>query len=324
MNSPRCALGKNGRQAVQPDEPAWAEVGRLDPNGECKASCELIPGRAVRLSARIIRVTANNSGMMTGPGTNTYLIGGGTTNEWTVIDPGPLDAQHVEAILSAAPGPIRRIFVTHTHNDHSPATLSLKAKTGAMVYGQMAAFAHHQDASFVPDQVLRGTERIALPGNTTLRVIHTPGHASNHLCYLLEQEKTLFTGDHIMQGTTVIINPPDGNMAAYLASLRSLLHEDIEWLAPGHGFLMAQPQRAMHWIIEHRLQREAKIVAALRATGPVTASELLKQVYRDVSERLHGVAMRSLLAHLIKLQEDGLAVETSEQWSLRPSLTSSG
>lgn len=317
---PRCAQGSQGNQLVQPDHPAWAELGRLDPQDTGSASCELIPGRAVRLSTRLMRVTANNRSMMTGPGTNTYLLGGGLSNEWAVIDPGPLDANHVDAIVSAAPGAIRWIFVTHTHSDHSPATPLLKQKTGATVYGQLAAFPHHQDATFAPEQMLSGNERIALPGDTTLRVIHTPGHASNHLCYLLEQEKTLFTGDHIMQGTTVIINPPDGNMATYLDSLRALLDEDIEWLAPGHGFLMAQPQRTMEWIIDHRLQREAKIIAALQA-GPIALEDLLHKVYRDVPERLLGVAMRSLLAHLIKLREDRLAVEIGEQWSLRPLLT---
>jgi glyoxylase-like metal-dependent hydrolase (beta-lactamase superfamily II) len=157
-------------------------------------------------------------------------------------------------------------------------------------------------------------ERIALCPQATLRVIHTPGHASNHLCYLLEEEKTLFTGDHVMQASTVVINPPDGDMAAYLDSMRALLHEDIEWFAPGHGFLMAQPQKALHALIAHRLKREAKVLAAVREHGPATMEQLLPIVYDDVDHRILPVAARSLLAHLDKLRGDGAAVEATGHW----------
>jgi len=252
---------------------------------------------------------------MTGPGTNTYLIGGGDTNEWAVIDPGPLGEGHVRAVVGAAPGPIRWIFATHTHVDHSPATVLLKELTGATVHGRLPDHREWQDATFTPDVALTGGERFALPGDTTLRAIHTPGHASNHICYLLEEEKTLFTGDHVMQASTVVINPPDGDMAAYLASLRALLAEDLEWLAPGHGFLMAEPQRAIEWIIAHRLKREAKVVDALAAHA--TADALLPVVYDDVPTRLHPMAMRSLTAHLQKLRADGRAAEQDGRWSLR-------
>jgi glyoxylase-like metal-dependent hydrolase (beta-lactamase superfamily II) len=187
----------------------------------------------VRLSLRLIRVTANNGNMMTGPGTNTYLVGGGAENEWAVIDPGPLGEHHVRAVVDAAPGPIRWIFATHTHVDHSPATVLLKSLTGARVHGRLPDHREWQDATFAPEIALQGGERFELPGSTTLRAIHTPGHASNHICYLLEEEKLLFTGDHVMQASTVVINPPDGDMAAYIASLRALLEEDLEWLAPG-------------------------------------------------------------------------------------------
>jgi glyoxylase-like metal-dependent hydrolase (beta-lactamase superfamily II) len=270
----------------------------------------------VRLSPRLIRVTANNGSLMTGPGTNTYLLGGGARNEWAVIDPGPLDAEHVAAVLAAAPGPIRWIFATHTHNDHSPACLPLKAHTGAQVFGRVAAHPQWQDASFAPDVALHGGERIALPGGTTLRAIHTPGHASNHLCYLLEEEKTLFTGDHVMQLSTVVINPPDGDMAAYVASLRELLDEDLEWLAPGHGFLMAEPKRAIEAIIAHRLRREAKVVGALRELPGSTPQELLPTVYADVPVKMHPMARRSLQAHLLKLRSDGTARDVEDRWTL--------
>ena len=319
---PRVGAGSRGMRPVIPDEPAYAELGRLDPAGLGTASYELQPGVAVRLSARLIRVTANNGNMMTGPGTNTYLIGGGAANEWAVIDPGPPDAAHVEAILAAAPGPIRWIFVTHTHQDHSPATVALKARTGAQVLGRVADHPQWQDLSFEPDTHLEGGERFTLPGPdgaaSTLLAVHTPGHASNHLCYLLEEEKLLFTGDHVMQASTVVINPPDGDMAAYIASLRSLCELDLDWLAPGHGFLMAQPRRAMEAIVAHRLKREAKVLAAVRELGPADAEALLAGVYADVPARLHPMALRSLSAHLFKLRDEMSVVETDGVWSLPP------
>ena len=314
---PRVAGGSAGFRPVMPDEPAWAELGRIDPAGHGHASYDIVPGRAVRLSARVIRVTAGNGNAMTGPGTNTYLVGSGESGcDWAVIDPGPADDAHVEAVVAAAPGPITRIFVTHTHNDHSPATPALKARTGAHVLGLAPLHREWQDTSFVADTTLRGGERLALGSSVHLRTIHTPGHAANHLCYLLEEEKLLFTGDHVMQMSTVVINPPDGDMAAYIASLRSLLALDLEWLAPGHGFLMARPRAAMEAVIAHRLRREAKVVAAMREGGPSAAGELLPVVYADVPQRLHPMALRSLTAHLLKLRADGTASEAAGVWAL--------
>ena len=318
---PRVGSGHEGMRPVLPDEPAWAEIGRLDPAGHGTSCYDIQVGTKVRLSPRVIRVTANNGSMMTGPGTNTYLIGGGPRNEWAVIDPGPLVESHVAAILAAAPGPIRWIFATHTHSDHSPACVPLKARTGALVHGRIAAHPQWQDASFAPDVVLEGGERFELPApdglTATLLAIRTPGHASNHICYLLEEEKLLFTGDHVMQQSTVVINPPDGDMAAYIASLRELSHRDLEWLAPGHGFLMANPAQAMQGIVAHRLRREAKVVAAMQALGPADADALLARVYDDVPPRLHAMALRSLTAHLCKLRDDGTALESDGRWTLR-------
>ena len=287
------------------------------PPAMAMAATTSCPTDPVRLSERVIRVTAGNGSIMTGPGTNTYLVGGGPSNEWAAIDPGPALAEHVEAILAAAPGPITRIFATHTHTDHSPATVALKARTGATVHGLAARHREWQDASFVPDVTLHGGERIELVPGTTLAAIHTPGHASNHLCYLLEEEKTLFTGDHVMQMSTVVINPPDGDMRAYIESLRSLLALDLDWLAPGHGFLMAEPRQAMEKVIAHRLGREAKVLEALRALAPATSGTLLERVYADVPPRLHPMALRSLTAHLLKLRDDGVAAERDGEWALR-------
>jgi glyoxylase-like metal-dependent hydrolase (beta-lactamase superfamily II)/8-oxo-dGTP pyrophosphatase MutT (NUDIX family) len=317
---PRVGTGTQGMRPVLPDEPAFAELGRIDPAGHGFACYDIQVATPVRLSQRLIRVTANNGSLMTGPGTNTYLIGGGARNEWAVIDPGPLDEMHIEAILAAAPGAIRWIFATHTHNDHSPACLPLKARTGATVYGRVAAHIEWQDTSFAPDVHLEGGERFELPGpdgqGSTLHAIHTPGHASNHICYRLEEEKLLFTGDHVMQLSTVVINPPDGDMAAYLGSLRQLIEHDLDWLAPGHGFLMANPRRAMEGIVAHRLKREVKVLDAMHTLGETDTDALLARVYDDVNPRLLAMAMRSLRAHLFKLRDEGVALEREGRWSL--------
>lgn len=312
LTMPRVARSAQGPRILLPDEPAYAEVARLDPHGRQDASCELLPGPAVRLSDRLWRVTAPNGSIMTGPGTNTYLVG--SEGHWTVVDPGPASVEHHQTVLAALArcgGRLERILVTHTHKDHSPAAAALAQATGAPVWGRRPLHAEWQDESFAPQREPAPGERIAAAPGCTLRVVPTPGHASNHLCYLLEEERTLLTGDHVMQGSTVVINPPDGDMQAYLDSLGALLELDLEWLAPGHGFLMAQPHRAIRRLIAHREQREAKVLAGLQASGPIAAQDLLGLVYEDVPVNRLPVAARSLLAHLLKLRADGLACESA-------------
>jgi glyoxylase-like metal-dependent hydrolase (beta-lactamase superfamily II) len=257
-------------------------------------------------------VIAPNPGMMTGPGTNTYLVGG---EELAVIDPGPAIDDHVQAVLAAGAGRIRWILCTHTHLDHSPAAAALKAATGAIVIGRPAPPHPGQDAAFAPDRVLGHGDRLMFAG-LTLRALHTPGHASNHLCFLLENTRMLFTGDHVMQGSTVVINPPDGNMRDYLASLELLLGEDALILAPGHGYLIGEPHREARRLIRHRLAREQKVVHALARLGAPDLDALVRAVYDDVPERLHGVARRSLSAHLEKLAAEARARGESGRWSL--------
>lgn len=317
VTMPRRAASPRGTfRVVLPDELAYAEVARLDPEGRGDVMAELVAGHPVRLSPHVVRVTAPNPGPMTGPGTNSYLVGDG--NAWTVIDPGPAMPAHVQALLdAAAPGRIERILVTHTHRDHSPAAAPLAQATGAPVYGRRAAHPEWQDEAFQPGRELEDGERLGIAPGVTLRVLHTPGHASNHLCFLLEEEKLLFTGDHVMQGSTVVINPPDGDMAAYLRALESLLAEDLEWLAPGHGFLVARPHDVLRALIAHRLRREAKVVAALRAAGDADLGALVPAVYDDVPATLHPLARRSLQAHLLKLAGDGLAEQRDERWRWR-------
>ena len=316
LNRPRVGQSAKGRTPVNLGDWAYAELGRIDPEGRGQASVELTPGKPVWLSPRVMRVTADNGSMMTGPGTNAYFIGAPGSDDWALLDPGPGDAAHVQALLAAAPGRITRILVTHTHKDHSPAAVAMREATGAPTMGRVADYPEWQDTDFQPQQVLADGDRLQLGQGVTLRVIHTPGHASNHLCYLLEEEKLLFTGDHLMQGSTVVINPPDGDMSVYIASLRRLLSEDLEWLAPGHGFLIDQPHAVVNKTIAHRLGREAKVLAALQAqAGPTSEAALVAAVYADTPKALHAMALRSLRAHLLKLRTDGRAsCDPSGDW----------
>jgi glyoxylase-like metal-dependent hydrolase (beta-lactamase superfamily II)/8-oxo-dGTP pyrophosphatase MutT (NUDIX family) len=320
-------LGRNAAGQVRPVLPhewAYAEIARLDPVGLGNVCFELPPLQPVRLSDRVTRITCDNGSVMTGPGTNTYLVREPGSSDVTVIDPGPDDANteaHLQAVLAAAaPGTIVQILVTHTHKDHSPAARRLAELTCAPLVGRVADHAQWQDAGFLPQHEPVDGERLQLGAATTLRAVTTPGHASNHVCWLLEEEGLLFTGDHVMQGSTVVINPPDGDMATYLASLEGLLAIDgLQWFAPGHGFLMASPQDEVRRLVAHRLAREAKVVAALRgAGGPATVDELVPVVYGDVPAARHGIAARSLTAHLLKLAQDGRARHDGEsgRWAV--------
>jgi len=303
------AQGPEGPKLFRRADPQYFEIHWCDPDETGQSSYEILPGLPKKLDRLVTRVTAPNPGMMTGPGTNSYLVG---EREVAVIDPGPAIDSHVAALLAAGAGRIRWILCTHTHLDHSPAAAALKAATGASVIGRRAPQGASQDRGFAPERVPEHGERLEL-GGVNLRALHTPGHASNHLCYMLEETKMLFTGDHVMQGSTVVINPPDGDMRAYLLALEALLEEDIAILAPGHGFLIGQPHRELRRLIAHRLAREAKVAAALGRLGRATLEELVLAVYDDVPARLHPVAARSLTAHLQKLVAEG-NVTSEDGW----------
>lgn len=315
MIMPRLARAAGRPAVIVPGEAAFDEIGAIDPTGRGDAHADLLAGRVVRLSPRILRVTAPNPGLMTGAGTNSYLVGDPETNRWTVIDPGPDDAAHLAALLAAAPGPIERILVTHTHPDHSPGAGALAHATGAPVLGQRPRHPEWQDGAFAPTRELFGGEQIILGPSTTLEVIHTPGHASNHLCYRLVEERLLFSGDHLMQGATVVIAPPDGDMAAYLQALNAVDALDLAWLAPGHGFLMARPREVVEAVRRHRLAREARVLAALQRLASGTLDALLPAAYPDTPSALQDVARLSLLAHLIKLEHDGQARREGDRWA---------
>jgi glyoxylase-like metal-dependent hydrolase (beta-lactamase superfamily II) len=263
----------------------------------------LTSGQLDEIAPGVRRLVARNPGFMTGPGTNTYLVG---TQLYAVIDPGPHDLVHIDRILEAAGGRVSAILATHTHPDHSPAVAALAQSTGAEVLGRGAPIHGRQDATFAPTRVLDDGDVVRV-GDLALRAIHTPGHASNHLCYLLEGTGMLFSGDHVMQGSTVVIGPPDGNMQVYLQSLARLQREPVTRIAPGHGTVIEDAQAEVARLIAHRLQREAKVVERLRRAGRATIDVLVASVYDDVDPRLHPVAKSSLFAHLLKLEADGRA-----------------
>ena len=261
----------------------------------------------------VVRVVAANPGVMTGPGTNSYLVGG---DELVVVDPGPDDPAHVDALVRAGDGRIRWIVVTHTHLDHAPAARPLAERTGAEQLG----FASRD--GFVADRLLADGDGLVGRG-WTLTAVHTPGHASNHLCFAYDRlpgahrgpapvgdappGRLLFTGDHVMGGSTVVINPPDGNMAHYLDSLRALtrLVPAVTAFAPGHGERIDDPSATVAALVEHRLAREAKVAQALVQRGTATVDELVPDVYGDVDEERWPIAARSLFAHLRALAEAG-------------------
>lgn len=308
---PRVSVNSQGRKVLSPGDFAYAEIGRIDPEGRGTSWSEIIPGTVTQLGKHIWRIAAPNPGFMTGPGTNTYLVG--DEHALAVIDPGPDLEEHLARVAEQGQGRIKLILTTHTHRDHSPGAARLQTMTGAQVVGMPAPDSEFHDSAFAPDLVPVDGQVFEV-GGIHLWTVHTPGHASNHCCYLLEEEKMLLTGDHIMQGSTVVINPPDGDMAIYLDSLQKIRGQGIEWLAPGHGFLMDQPDQRIDRLMAHRLAREAKVLTALQNAGSVSAAELVPLVYDDVPAQRHGMALRSLTAHLLKLQQDGRAVEQNGCW----------
>jgi glyoxylase-like metal-dependent hydrolase (beta-lactamase superfamily II) len=272
----------------------------------------LEPGKSVSLSPGIRRIVACNAGMMTGPGTNTYLLG---EREVAVVDPGPIDPHHLEAILAAAGGAIRWILTTHTHRDHSPLVAQLAQRSGARVIGLPPPNDGRQDESFVPQQLPRDAERLVL-GDCEVVAIHTPGHASNCVCYLVTRERLLITGDHVLEGVSPVILPPDGDMSAYMRSLDKLFDYDFDRIAPGHGELMGNAKEALQALRAHRVAREDKVLRSIGALESATLERLTSLVYDDVPAERHSWARLTLEAHLIKLRRENRVKEHNGNWRL--------
>ncbi|HEY7063086.1 MAG TPA: MBL fold metallo-hydrolase [Chloroflexota bacterium] len=258
------------------------------------------------VAPRIHKLLAPNPGPYTGPGTNTYLVG---ERELAVIDPGPDDPVHIDRILEevgALGARVGLVLVTHHHPDHLPGADLLRRKTGAPL-------AAHEGIRHV-DRTLHHGQEVPVEGET-LEVLATPGHASTHMCFLLRARELLFSGDHVVGSGTVVVSPPDGDMAAYLDSLALLRQYPIRRMLPGHWDPVEDPASKIAEYIDHRLLRERQVLACLRL-GDETIPAMVGRLYADVDPRLHGAAGRSVLAHLLKLEHDGRVLRRGDRWLL--------
>jgi glyoxylase-like metal-dependent hydrolase (beta-lactamase superfamily II) len=271
------------------------------PDHAIGAAC--VPGRPVAVHRLATRVTAPNPSMMTGPGTNTYVVG--DASGVVVIDPGPPIPQHLDTVLEVIAGRrVAAVAVTHHHRDHAPAARTLADQVGAPVVG------HGHPLLAVDVAAVEGTELAA--GDLGLVAWHTPGHASDHLCYFAPEVGWLYTGDHVMQGSTVVVRPPDGSLTDYLASLRRVRDDRrVRRIAPGHGRVLAAPADVVEEILEHRAARGALVLEALAAHGPATAGALRPFAYPDVGPERDEVAVATCWAHLLALVEEGAATSSA-------------
>jgi glyoxylase-like metal-dependent hydrolase (beta-lactamase superfamily II)/8-oxo-dGTP pyrophosphatase MutT (NUDIX family) len=300
-----------GRQArFMEHESAFGELHLTSPDGQIVHALDWQTARPVPLLKNLQRLTAPNPGVMTGPGTNSYLVGEAATG-YIVIDPGPADADHLQRLWLAAGGDIRMIVCTHSHPDHSPGAQPLQALCAARppILGLPSAPTARANSEFVPDRALAHGERLQLgqgESTHTLLVLHTPGHAANHVCLVLLEDGLLFSGDHILNGSTTVVDPPDGDMNDYLASLDLLsaacAKHQIEFILPAHGYVLDQASQAIARLRTHRLQREAKILRVMQADPEGTMDDWVAQAYDDVNPRIWPVAKRSLLAHVQRLE----------------------
>jgi len=327
VSCPRAGLLGGTEARYMEDEMPFGELALVCPDGQIVHPLDWQTERAVPLLRNVQRLTAPNPGVMTGPGTNSYLVGDPATG-FIAIDPGPADAEHLDKLWRAAGGDIRMIVCTHSHPDHSPGAAPLQAlcvqagRAAPPILGLPSAPTARAASTFTPDRALQNNELLALMGKApdgkithTLQVIHTPGHAANHLCLLLQEDGLLFSGDHILNGSTTVIDPPDGNMADYLDSLDRLdalcAEHSVEFILPAHGHVLGGPingaRSAIAKLKAHRLAREAKVLAAMQALPDGSMEDWVQHAYDDVPPRMWPVAQRSLLAHVerIRSQQPG-------------------
>ena len=315
---PRAGLLAGLEARYMEGDAPYGELALVCPDGQIVHALDWQTSQPVRLLKNVMRLTAPNPGMMTGPGTNSYLVGDAGTG-YIAIDPGPADAEHLARLCAAAGGDIRMIVCTHSHPDHSPGAQPLQAlcvqagRTKPPILGLPSAPTARAASAFTPDRALQNKEHLVLVNRDsegemthTLTVVHTPGHAANHLCLVLLEDGLLFSGDHILNGSTTVIDPPDGNMSAYLDALDALSAaceaHDIEFILPAHGYVLAQAPTAIAQLKAHRLRREAKILAVMQAHPTGTLDDWVRTAYDDVDARLWPVAKRSLLAHVERIE----------------------
>ena len=312
---PRAGLLEGAEARYMEHEMPYGELALVCPDGQLLHHLDWRTDQPVLLLKNLQRLTAPNPGVMTGPGTNSYIVGDPDTG-YIVIDPGPEDPEHQERLWRAANGDIRLIVCTHSHADHSPGAGPLQAlcRVKPPILGLPSAPTARPASHFTPDRTLAEGELLVLEGGGrrhSLQVVHTPGHAANHLCLVLLEDGLLFSGDHILNGSTTVIDPPDGDMSAYLESLDRLdaacERHGIEFILPAHGHVLGFARQAIRMLKAHRLQREAKIVAAMRERPEGTLDDWVELAYADVPTRMWPVARRSLLAHVQRIEALQLA-----------------
>ena len=312
---PRAGLVQGAEARFMEHEMQYGELALVCPDGQLLHHLDWNPDQPVPLLKNLVRVTAPNPGVMTGPGTNSYVVGDPDTG-YLVIDPGPDEPEHQQRLWRATNGDIRMIVCTHSHSDHSPGARPLQAlcRTRPPILGLPSAPTARAASAFTPDQALADGQVLVLSGNGSthsLQVIHTPGHAANHLCLVLLEDGLLFSGDHILNGSTTVVDPPDGDMTAYLDSLDRLSAacdtQAIEFILPAHGHALGFAKQAIQMLKAHRLQREARIVAAMRERPAGTLDDWVELAYADVPTRMWPVAKRSLLAHVQRIEALQLA-----------------
>ena len=280
-------------------------------------------GLTEQVEPLVRRVLAPNPSPYTYTGTQTYLVGG--ADRIAVIDPGPDDPAHLEALVSAiGDAQVAAIMCTHTHRDHSPAAAPLAERTGAPIVGCTPLVLDDSgpradasfDRSYAPDRVMEDGESMTGP-DWTLTAVHTPGHTSNHLCFALEESGALFTGDHVMGWSTSVIVPPDGDMSAYMASLEKLYGREDRVYYPAHGPQIDNPRQLVRGMIGHRRQRENQIMRILTEAGPLGAADFVPRMYKGLDPRLSGAAEMSVTAHLIDLERRGIIGRSQELWTVQ-------
>ena len=314
-STPRGGLVGGQPQRFMEQDLPYAELALVCPSGQLEHALDWQHEQPVPLLKHVMRLTAPNSGVMTGPGTNSYIVGDAASG-YIVIDPGPLLNDHIERLLAFTAGQITAIVCTHSHADHSPAARPLAQACARLtgrtppVLGLASAATARSTAAFAPDRALADGERLMLHDgehHSTLRVVHTPGHAANHLCLILEEDGLLFSGDHILSGSTTIIDPPDGDMSAYLDSLDRLAQaceeDGIEFILPAHGHVIGWAAQSIAQLKAHRLRREAKVLAAMRAVPQGSLDDWLPLAYDDTPAALWPLARRSLAAHVQRIEQ---------------------